>query len=96
MHTPAWHVSVRVHASPSLHGVPSAAGGLAHVPVAGSHAPARWHWSTAAHATGLPPAHDPPMHVSACVQRLPSSHGTPFAAGGFVHAPVARSHTPVT
>jgi hypothetical protein len=38
--SPAWQVSVRVHASPSLHGVPSVAGVFTHAPVAGSHVPA--------------------------------------------------------
>jgi hypothetical protein len=34
VHTPVWHVSVWVHALPSLHAVPLTAGGLEHVPVA--------------------------------------------------------------
>ncbi len=46
-HVPLWQVSVRVHALPSLHAVPSAAAGFEHRPVAGSHVPAKWHWSLA-------------------------------------------------
>ncbi len=40
VHTPASHVSVRVHAFPSLHEVPFGASGFEQVPVAGSHVPA--------------------------------------------------------
>ena len=42
-HAPPWHVSVCVHAEPSLHAVPSALAGFEHVPVDGSHVPAAWH-----------------------------------------------------
>jgi hypothetical protein len=37
---PPWHVSDCVQAFPSSHGVPSAAAGFVHAPVAGSHVPA--------------------------------------------------------
>jgi hypothetical protein len=37
---PAWHVSLCVHALPSLHVVPFAAAGLEHWPVAGLQVPA--------------------------------------------------------
>src|SRR5262245_12699390 len=37
---PAWQVSLRVHASPSLHGAPSALAGSEQLPLAGSHTPA--------------------------------------------------------
>jgi hypothetical protein len=40
---PAWHVSVCVHALPSLHDVPSAFAGFTQAPVAWSHVPAAWH-----------------------------------------------------
>ena len=43
VHVPAWHVSVWVHASPSLHAVPFGALGFEQVPVAESHTPATWH-----------------------------------------------------
>jgi hypothetical protein len=43
VHVPAWHVSVRVHALPSLHAAPSGFAGLEQVPEVGSHVPASWH-----------------------------------------------------
>jgi hypothetical protein len=39
VHTPAWHVSVCVHALPSLQLVPFAFGGLEQMPVEVSHTP---------------------------------------------------------
>ena len=41
--TPAWHVSVCVHAFPSSHGVPSCFTELEQTPEAGSHTPCSWH-----------------------------------------------------
>jgi hypothetical protein len=96
VHTPFWQLSLCVHALPSLHGVPSDAGGFEQAPVAGSHVPAAWHASDAAHATGLEPVHVPPWQESVCVHALPSLHAVPFAAGGFEQAPVAGSHVPAT
>jgi hypothetical protein len=52
--TPAWQVSVAVHASPSLHAVPFAFAGLEQTPVTGSQLPASWHWSSGAQTFGLP------------------------------------------
>ena len=43
VHVPAWHVSLWVHASPSLQAVPLAALGFEHEPVCGSQTPATWH-----------------------------------------------------
>ena len=94
--TPVWHVSVWVHASPSLHEVPFGAFGFEQVPVAGSHVPATWHWSLAEHVTGLVPVHVPAWHVSLCVQALPSLHEVPFGAFGFEQLPVAGLHVPAT
>jgi hypothetical protein len=59
VHTPVLHVSVCVHAFPSLQPVPSGAAGLEHLPVLGSHTPAAWHWSCAVHVTGFEPVHVP-------------------------------------
>ena len=42
-HVPAWHVSVCVHAFPSLHAAPFAFAGFEHAPVLVSHVPAEWH-----------------------------------------------------
>jgi hypothetical protein len=58
-HVPAWHVSVRVHAFPSLHVVPFAAVGFEQAPVVVLHVPATWHWSDAAHVTGFEPTQAP-------------------------------------
>ena len=96
MHTPAWHVSVCVHLSPSLHEAPFVLFGFEHAPVCGLHVPTSWHASDALHETGLAPVHTPAWHVSVCVQRLPSLHAAPFALFGFEHAPVCGSHVPTT
>jgi len=88
--------SLAVHRFASSHAVPSAFAGFEHAPVAGLHVPATWHWSCAAHTTGLAPTQAPAWQVSDCVQRLPSSHAAPLAAAGFEHTPVAGLHAPVT
>jgi hypothetical protein len=89
VHMPAWQVSVCVHASPSSQPVPVAFGrGVEHWPVALSQMPASWHWSDAAHVTGLAPVQVPAWQVSICVQALLSSHAVPFATGGATQAPV--------
>jgi hypothetical protein len=93
---PLWHVSVCVHALPSLHVVPLVALGFEHVPVAGAHVPTTWHWSLAVHVTGLAPVQVPLWHVSVCVHALPSLHVVPLAAAGFEHVPVLGLHVPAT
>jgi hypothetical protein len=93
---PAWHVSLCVHALPSLHAVPLGFGGFEQLPVPGSHVPTSWHWSDAVQVTGLAPTHAPAWHVSLCVQALPSLHAVPLGFGGFEHAPVAGSHVPAS
>jgi hypothetical protein len=85
VHTPPWHVSVCVHASPSSHDAPLALAGYEQAPVAPSHvAPvAVWHASGGeAQITGLDPSHTPPWHVSVWVHALPSSHDVPLALMG--------------
>jgi hypothetical protein len=96
VHTPAWHVSVFVHALPSLHDVPFAATGFEQAPLVGSHVPATWHASLAAHTTGLAPVQTPPWHVSLVVHALPSLHAVPLAAVGLEHVPVPGSQVPAT
>jgi hypothetical protein len=59
VHVPALHVSVCVHALPSLQAVPSAMFGFEQVPVDELHVPATWHWSLAVQATGFPPVQVP-------------------------------------
>src|SRR5207245_304041 len=53
---PASQVSVCVQALPSLHGAPLALAGLRRGRVAGSQAPAVWHWLAAVLARGLAPS----------------------------------------
>jgi hypothetical protein len=95
-HVPDWHVSVWVHALPSLQVVPLAEIGFEHVPVVTSQVPAMWHWSEAVQVTGFEPVHVPDWHVSVWVQELPSLQEVPLAAIGFEHAPVAESQVPAT
>jgi len=97
---PAWQVSPAVHALPSLQAVPLAATGLEQVPVAGSQVPARWHWSDAGQATGVP-LQTPALQVSPVVQRLPSEHRLPLGSlassghvGPFPEQNSATSHAP--
>jgi hypothetical protein len=82
--TPPWHVSVCVHAFPSVQALPFGFVGFEQSPVAESHVPATWHWSCAVHVTGVP-AHVPPEQTSPFVHGLPSSHDAVFAT--CVHAP---------
>ena len=91
---PATQVSVCVHAFPSLQLVPSAATGLEHVPFAGLHVPAVWHWSLAVHDFGLPPTQAPATHVSVCVHAFPSLQAVPSAFVGLLQVPVAGLHVP--
>src|SRR5438093_472252 len=94
VHTPAWQVSVRVQALPSSQAAPSGFAGLEHVPVAGSHEPAAWHWSAAAQTTGFVPVHVPAWQVSVRVQALPSSHVAPSGLAGLEQVPVAGARVP--
>jgi hypothetical protein len=96
VHTPLWHVSVWVHAFPSLQVVPLVATGFEHAPVDGLHVPEMWHWSLAVQTTELPPMHVPFWQVSVWVHALPSLHVVPFVATGFEHAPVDGLHVPAT
>src|SRR2546427_304459 len=91
---PASQVSVCVQALPPLHGAPLGLAGLLQMPVAGSQAPAVWHWSAAVQATGLAPTQAPASQVSVCVQALPSSHGAPLGLAGLLQKPDAGSQPP--
>lgn len=92
--TPVWHVSVCVHALPSLHVVPFDAVGFEHVPVEGLHVPATWHWSLAVHVTGFDPVHTPAAHAYVCSQRFVPVHVVPSVTVGFEHVPVDGVHVP--
>jgi hypothetical protein len=94
VHVPDTHVSICVHAFPSLHAVPLATTGFEHVPFVGLHVPATWHWSLAVHVTGFDPAQTPAWQVSVCVHAFPSLHADPFAATGFEHTPVDGLQVP--
>ena len=59
VHTPNWQVSVWVHRSPSLQGVPSVLGGSEQIPVDGLQVPALWHWSSGEQLIGFDPVHEP-------------------------------------
>lgn len=65
-----------------------------HAPVAGSQAPSSRHSSVEGHLTGSAPRHAPALHVSACVQALPSSHAVPSGSCGFEQAPGAGLRRP--
>src|SRR4029077_15959271 len=77
---PAWPLSVRVQALPSLHAVPFGLGGFEQVPVAALHTPARWQTSLGVQDTGLPPTQAPAWQLSVRVQALPSLHVVPLGA----------------
>jgi hypothetical protein len=87
VHVPAWHVSVWVHALPSLHAVPSGAFGFEHAPVVGSQVPATWHESLAVHVTGLDPVHTPLWHVYVCSHLSVPVQVVPSVAGVWLHVP---------
>jgi hypothetical protein len=56
---PDWHVSVCVHALPSLHALPFAFGGFEQTPVVVLQVPTPWHWSLAVQTTGFVPVQIP-------------------------------------
>ena len=95
---PLWHVSVCVHALPSLHDVPFVAFVAAeHVPVDGWHVPATLHVAAAGHVTGFDPTQLPLMHLSVCVHMSPSEHVEPSVALVAVEqTPVVVLHVPAT
>jgi hypothetical protein len=94
VHTPDWHVSFRSHAFPSLQEVPLAAAGFEQAPVVGSHVPATWHWSEAAHVTGFDPVHTPLEHAKVCEQAFVLGHVVPSGASGLLQVPVAGLQVP--
>jgi hypothetical protein len=87
-------VSVIVQALLSLHAVSFGFAGLEHVPFAGLHVPALWHWSLAVHVTGAPGWQLPDWHLSACVQASPSVHAVLSGFAGLEHIPFVGLHVP--
>lgn len=75
-HTPDWHVSVCVHAFPSLHAAPLGLWVYTQ-PLRGEHVAVLQ--GSAAHVMPPPPWQTPLWHVSFCVQRSPSSQAVPLA-----------------
>ena len=78
MHTPAWHVSTPLHASPSLHDVPFGSA-VCWQPATGSQL------SVVQGLLSLqlrppPAAHTPAWHVSAPLHASPSLHEVPFGS----------------
>ena len=96
VHEPDWHVSVAVHAFPSLHDEPFALFGFVQIPVDVLQTPATWHWSDAVHVTGFVPRHVPAWHASVCVHALPSSHVAPSGLEELLHRPVSGSQVPLS
>ncbi len=77
-HTPAWHVSTPLHASPSLHDVPFGSA-VCWQPATGSQL------SVVQGLLSLqlrppPAAHTPAWHVSAPLHASPSLHEVPFGS----------------
>lgn len=93
LHEPLWHVSVCVHASPSLQPVPFAAAGFEQAPLAVSQVPAVWHGSLAVHVTGFDPVHVPVRQTSDWVHAFPSLQLVPSVTGGF-EQPEVGLHVP--
>jgi hypothetical protein len=91
---PSWQVAVWLQALLSLQGRLLGFGGFEQRPVAGSQVPGSWHWSSAAHETGLAPIHAPPWQVAVWVQALLSLQAAPSGFAELVQPPVARSQTP--
>src|SRR5262249_14930859 len=92
--TPAWQLSLRVHASPPSHPAPPTRRAPEQTPDAGSHTPASWHWSPALQTTGSRPMQTPAWQVSLRVHAFPSSHVPPSGFLGLEQTPDAGSHTP--
>jgi hypothetical protein len=93
---PDWHVSGVVQLLPSLHAMPFAFAGFEHVPVAGLHVPASWHWSDAVHVTGLAPVQTPAWQLDVAVHASLSSQDAPFVFVGFEQTPFEGLHVPAT
>src|SRR5439155_1383011 len=96
VHAPAWQVSLRVHALPSSHVLPSGLAGLEQAPVAGLQVPASWHWSWAAQTTGVAAVHAPAWQASLRVHASAASQAVPAGLAGLEQTPVAGLHVPAS
>jgi len=90
---PAWQLSVRVHAFPSLQAVPFGFAGFEQVPFVGLQVPASWHVSLGVHVTGFEPVQVPFWQVSVRVHAFPSLHVVPLLAFELTQAPTFGSQT---
>jgi hypothetical protein len=81
-------------ASPLLHAVPFATGGLLHVPVDGSHEPAVVHGPLAVQVTAVPLVQVPATHELPDKQRSPVLHAVPSGSDGLLQIPVDGLQTP--
>src|SRR5437870_2438104 len=77
VHTPAWHVSAPLHASPSPHDVPFG-GAVCRQPASGSQASVV-QGLLSLQLRAAPAVQIPDRHVSAPLHTLPSLHDVPFA-----------------
>jgi hypothetical protein len=93
---PLWHVSVCVHALPSLQPAPFGFAGSEQTPLDGSQTPTSWHWSRAAHVRGVPAWQVPAWQVSPSVQALPSLQPLPLAFAGVEQMPVEGLQVPAS
>lgn len=89
-HLPAVHASGLVHATPSLHGLPSAALLAVQLPLVLSQASVV-HGLLSLQTLAVPP-HTPLVQASPLVQALLSSQTVPSAAPTLLQLPVAASH----
>jgi hypothetical protein len=94
VHTPAWQLSLCVHASLSSQPVPLLAAGSLQTPVPGLQLPTVWHWSLAVQTKGFEPVHTPAWQLSLCVHASLSSQPVPLATAGSLQTPVAGSQLP--
>ena len=93
---PAWHVSVCVHALPSLHVVPFAAVGFEQAPSSGCTCPPTWHWSLAVHVTGSSPCTCPSGTRRSACRRSRRCTSSRSGLAGFEQAPLVGLHVPAT
>jgi hypothetical protein len=93
-HAPDRQAFVCRHAFVPAHAAPSGLLGFEHLPVIGSHVPARWHGSDALHTTGFDPTHVPAWQVFVCKHGLVPVQVAPSGFVGFEHFPVVGSHVP--
>jgi len=96
VHVPDWHVSVWVHAFPSLQVVPLGRGEASHASEVSLQTPMLHALVWAEQSRAGPAVHVPLWHVSLTVQNSPSLQLVPFGAAGLEQVPVVGLHVPAT